>query len=384
MSEALAYSPSRAGAIAAAVVFRFLNLVAIGMGGNVLSGRSCPWGCLQEGISNWDAHWYSGIAAFGYSYVPGTDSNVAFFPAFPLLMRWSAQLAGGNFLWSGMAVSLGASLAALYLLARVSGLDFGIPAGRRSAILLSAAPTAFFFALPYADSLLLLCCVASIFAARRHRWFLASLFAGIAGTVRFTGVLLVIPLMWEFCEQNNWRLKDILTARCLRRLALLTIAPAGFVTYMIWLQVKFSEPLAFFKAQLDGWPHRTTWLLRPVWDTTVELTRPARHLGGMRPDLYWSYLLDISVLVVALALFVVAARKKMPGVYLLWWGVALIFPLMSGTTHSFARYTLVAFPLFISAALVLRKRMAFVVAVAVSVALQLLLARAHGMGWWVG
>lgn len=384
MSEGAAYSPSRAGVIAAAVVFRVLDLVAIGMGGKVLSGRSCPWGCLQEGISNWDAHWYSGIAAFGYSYIPGTDSNVAFFPAFPLLMRWSAQLTGGNYLWSGLAVSLLASLAGIFLVAGLARSDFGTPAGRRSAILLSGAPAAFFFALPYADSLLLLCCVASIFAARRHRWFLASLFAGFASTVRVTGALLVISLVWEFCEQNNWRLKEIFTARSSKRLALLAIAPMGIVAYMIWLQARFSEPLAFFKAQLDGWPHRTTWLLRPVWDTTVELTRPARHLGGMRPDLYWSYALDIAVLVVAAGLFVAAARKKMPGVYLLWWGVALIFPLMSGTTHSFARYTLVAFPLFISAALVLRRRAVFMPVVAASLALQLVLARAHGMGWWVG
>lgn len=384
MSEGAGYSPSRAGVIAAAVVFRALDLAANGIGGKVLSGRSCSWGCLQEGISNWDAHWYSGIAAFGYSYIPGTDSNVAFFPAFPLLMRWSAPLAGGNYLWSGLAVSLAASFVALSLVARLGGSDFGTPAGRRSAILLSAAPTAFFFALPYADSLLLLCCVVSIFAARRHRWFLASLFAAFAGTVRVTGALLVIPLLWEFCEQNGWRFREILTPRSSRRLALIAIAPMGIVAYMIWLQTRFSEPLAFLKAQLDGWPHRTTWFLRPVWDTTVELTRPARHLGGMRPDLYWSYALDIAVLVVAVALFVAALRKKMPGVYLLWWGVALIFPLMSGTTHSFARYALVAFPLFVAAALVLRKRVAFVPVVAVSLILQLVLARSHGMGWWVG
>lgn len=384
MSEGAAYSPSRAGVIAAAVGFRVLDLIAIGLGGKVLSGRSCPWGCLQEGMSNWDAHWYSGIAAFGYSYIPGADSNVAFFPAFPLLMRWSAPLAGGNYLWSGLAVSLLASLVALFLVARLAGSDFGTPAGRRSAILLSGAPTAFFFALPYADSVLLLCCVASIFSARRHRWFLASLFAGLAGTVRVTGALLVIPLLWEFGEQNKWRLREVFTARSSRRLALLAIAPLGIVTYMVWLQARFSEPLAFFKAQLDGWPHRTTWLLRPVWDTTVELTRPARHLRGIRPDLYWSYALDIAVLVAAVALFVAAVRKKVPAVYLLWWGVALIFPLMSGTTHSFARYTLIAFPLYVAAALVLRRRVAFVPVVVISLLFQLVLARAHGMGWWVG
>ncbi|RIK09558.1 MAG: hypothetical protein DCC49_05890 [Acidobacteria bacterium] len=384
MSEGPAYSPTRASTVAAIVFFRVLDLVAIGLGGRVLSGRSCPWGCLQEGISNWDAHWYSGIAAFGYSYIPGTDSNAAFFPAFPLLMRWGAPLFGGNYLWSGLAVSLLASVAALVFLVRLVRADFGTPAARRSAILLSAAPTAFFFALPYADALLLMLCVISIFAARRRRWLSATLLAGLAGTVRVTGALLVIPLLWEFCEQNSWRVREVFTARSLRRLLLLAIAPLGIVAYMIWLQIRFSEPLAFFKAQLDGWPHRTTWLLRPVWDTGVELTRPGKHLGGLRPDLYWSYALDIAVLVAAAVLFVTAMRRRMPGVYLLWWGVALIFPLMSGTTHSFARYTLVAFPLYVAAALVLRRRAAFLGVASASLVLQLVLARAHGMGWWVG
>lgn len=384
MAEDVQFSPSRAATVGSVVALRLLDLTALGVGGRALSGRPCPVGCLQEGIANWDAHWYSGIAAFGYSYIPGTDSNVAFFPAFPLLMRWTAPLTGGNYLWSGLAVSLAVSFVAVLLAGRLMSFDYGATVGRRMVILLSASPVAFFFALPYADGLLLLFCVLSLFAARRRLWLWAAIFAAAAGTVRITGALLLIPLIWELCEQHGWRLRELLSARGAARLATLAIAPVGIGAYMLWLGAKFSEPFAFVKAQLDGWPHRTTWALRPVWDTVVELARPWRHLGGLRPDLYWAYALDITVLIVATVLFVMAIRRKMPVVYLLWWGLALIFPIMSGTTNSLARYSLIAFPMYGAAAVLFRKRGAFQAVAAACVLAQMALAYAHGAGRWVG
>src|SRR5688500_6462153 len=39
------------------------------------------------GWAQWDSCWYHRIASDGYSYVPGMQSTVAFFPAYPLVVR---------------------------------------------------------------------------------------------------------------------------------------------------------------------------------------------------------------------------------------------------------------------------------------------------------
>src|SRR5215218_8167016 len=39
------------------------------------------------GWAQWDSGWYHEIAANGYSYVVGQQSTVAFFPAYPLVVR---------------------------------------------------------------------------------------------------------------------------------------------------------------------------------------------------------------------------------------------------------------------------------------------------------
>lgn len=37
--------------------------------------------------SRWDAGWYQHIAKHGYQFIPGRESNAAFFPIYPMLMR---------------------------------------------------------------------------------------------------------------------------------------------------------------------------------------------------------------------------------------------------------------------------------------------------------
>jgi Gpi18-like mannosyltransferase len=46
------------------------------------------------GWAQWDSGWYRQIAMEGYSYVVGRQSTVAFFPAYPLVVRGARLLVG--------------------------------------------------------------------------------------------------------------------------------------------------------------------------------------------------------------------------------------------------------------------------------------------------
>lgn len=369
--------------IAATVALRVGDLAATARGGRVSVGSCAPLRCLQEGISVWDAHWYAGIAAAGYEYVRGADSNVAFFPGYPLLMRYGAALGGGNYLLAGLMISLVAGIAGVMLLKNLAGLDFGAAAGSRAALLLAAAPTAFFLAVPYADALLLLLVLLTFVGARRRIWWLACLAAGLAGGVRITGLALVVPVLWEMGEALDWSVRKVLSAAGLRVVGWIPLAVAGATAWGIWLGVRFGEPLASVKAQFAGWPHERTWVLEPVRQTIVWLMQPSGFLSGTRPDLWWAYLLDIVTLAVMAAL-AIAARHKLIGSYWLWWGIVVAISLMTGTTNSLARYALTVFPMFIAAAVVLRRGRFIWPVIGAGVLAQLVAAYHFGMGWWVG
>src|SRR5688572_27974358 len=61
------------------------------------------------GWAQWDSGWYHRIASDGYSWVAGQQSTVAFFPAYPLVVRAFGVLVDDPYL-AGIAVTFLAGL----------------------------------------------------------------------------------------------------------------------------------------------------------------------------------------------------------------------------------------------------------------------------------
>jgi hypothetical protein len=92
-----------------------------------------------------------------------------------------------------------------------------------------------------------------LYAARRSLWLLAAVAAALAGTVRTFGVLLLIPLAYEY-----WRVY-----RRPRWSALwLALVPVGLLAYALYCRVTTGDWLAFAHAQ-DHWHRGYTWPLLP-------------------------------------------------------------------------------------------------------------------------
>jgi hypothetical protein len=64
-----------------------------------------------------DSGWYYVIASNGYSYTPGHQSPIAFFPAFPLVVRGAGHLLGGDFSTAAGLVTLLAGAGVVLLFA---------------------------------------------------------------------------------------------------------------------------------------------------------------------------------------------------------------------------------------------------------------------------
>ncbi len=363
------------------LLLRLADLAALAAGGASLSGSLATG--LREAVVNWDGHWYLGIAADGYSYNPGTDSNVGFFPAFPLTMRWVGDFFEVSYVWAGLAVSLVASVLVFPLLYQLVRSRLGEKAAEGAVVAAAVFPTGFFLALPYPEALFAVCVFAAFFYGSKGRWVPAAAGAFVAGCMKPFGVLLSPSFAWIALELGGWKLRGLRRRSAWGALLVAGAAVAGLGAYAAFLQARFGHPLAFYAAQMDGWPHRRSTVVEPVIRTAAELLHPASYMRGPRPDLYWAYLLDLVVVAVSAACLLVAG-KRMEGSWILFWVGLISIPLLSGTTNSFARYQLASFPLFAALGLARTRGVVWVLVAVTSGAFQVLLAYLFGRGWWIG
>lgn len=198
----------------------------------------------------WDGGWYGTIARLGYHTEPPLAPTVAFWPLFPRLVRLFGDLVGGSGLHlGGVLIPLCAYLAALFSLHRLVCERWGPRVARRSVLLLSVFPSAFFFSVAYPSSLLLLCTVACFAYARRGRWWLAGGAGLLAALADVSGVLLVAPLACEYARQRPsapWMLRW--------EAAAVASPILGLGLFMAYLQLRVGDALAFVHAA-GLWKH---------------------------------------------------------------------------------------------------------------------------------
>src|SRR5579862_4410 len=120
---------------------------------------------LARAYSTWDAQHYLELSETGYH--AGQMTN-AFFPLFPLLIHL-ATFVFRNSLVAALVIANLCSLAGFYLLFIFVEERFGRGAAGDTILLYLAFPTAFFFSLPYSESLFLLLITAFFLLLFRDR-----------------------------------------------------------------------------------------------------------------------------------------------------------------------------------------------------------------------
>jgi hypothetical protein len=217
-----------------------------------------PGGPLPDGILRswyqWDSVWFTRIAEHGY---PATGPYApAFFPLYPLLMAALNPILPGDAFVAGLVVASLAALAALVLLHRLidtepPGTEPADPGTASRALwYLVAFPTGFFLTAAYNTGLFLALTVGSVYAMRRERWWLAGLLAALAGATRSSGLLLLVPMAYEYLRVHGRRIRpDVLS---------LALVPAGLLGFMAYTWRALGDPLAFLHAQRH-WSRQVEW-----------------------------------------------------------------------------------------------------------------------------
>src|SRR5262249_33850510 len=150
-------------------------------------------------FARYDSGYFEGIAWDGYAPLAGGRSNIAYFPMYPLLIRYVARLFGRHHATYFIAaigvawVCFVLAMVALYYLAR---LDLDRRQAERAVLLTAIFPFAFFFGVAYSESTFLLFAVLAFYLFRTRRWLLGGVCGAVATATRVPGILILPPLAW--------------------------------------------------------------------------------------------------------------------------------------------------------------------------------------------
>ncbi|MGH2881314.1 MAG: mannosyltransferase family protein [Solirubrobacteraceae bacterium] len=333
--------------------------------------HSGPLNMLLSPSARWDSVWYLQIAAHGYFNPASTN----FYPLYPLLVGLGTRLSD-NAIVAGIAISIGATAAALTLLYRLALVDLDQPAARMTVLLVAVFPTSLFLSAVYPTSLFLLLTIAAVYAARRERWALAGLCGGLSAATSSDGILLIVvlALMYLYGPRGRAPLRDRTRTwwrprfPIQRDIAWLVLVPAGLGAYLAYLLVAHGAPLVPFRAANQDWGHsfgpplasiveaigRVPADLRAVLDRTTTAIGPGDPISWQSRNL-----IDVAFLGLAVATVGIAWRR-VPRVYVIFAMVQLAevtsFPTGTEPMIGLARYMLPMFALSMGAGAYLAER----------------------------
>jgi hypothetical protein len=306
--------------------------------------------------SHFDGRWYLTIARDGYQWIPNEQNGVAFFPLYPMLMRFGGLLAGGSdqaFLIAGIVISnLALIIAIIYMMALLLMDGHDQITAKRAAWYVLIFPTSFFLSAVYPMSLFMALAAAAFYHARKQQWNVVGFLAGLAALSRPDGVLLTAGLFVEYLHQRGFSFR--------RDLLWLAWGPIGTLSWMAFQWRQFGDPLAFIAAQ-------KAWSSCPLW-TVLQSSHAGLQLGP-------------TALFIVLA--ILAIRRLRPS-YTAFFAIMFGVMLSASRFWSITRFILVLFPAFMMLAIVARRwRIVHLLYTGMSMPLTVILMMRFSLSLWV-
>ena len=321
----------------------------------LVAARSTPWltgptgwppdlGRRVTPLARWDSGWYVSIAESGYEAPPsrvGQETNHAFFPLYPALMRGVARATGLDASRAGALVSAAALLGAVVLFGAWTRRRFGEERVWPALLALLAFPPSFFFAAVYTEALLVFLALAAILALETDRDFAAFAAGLLTGLTRISGLVLAPALFLVSWRRSREAGRPV--PQALLRAGLAGASPlAGFGLFCLYFRERFGDALLFVRAQhnwsreaktvFDGPRLILQEIVRDLTTGHVFAKSPVRTMEG------------VFLLLFLFLAWRLAARRLFPEALYVFLTVAIVFT--SGTLESGGRYVLPAFPAF--------------------------------------
>lgn len=281
---------------------------------------------------NFDGVHYIRIANQAYS----NQHTQAFFPGYPLIVRGAKEVIEIIPMDERVPVILGALLVSniafffgLVIFYKLLKGIYDRKIALWSTIFMLTFPTSFYFGSAYTEGMFFLMIISSFYLLEKKRILAASIIGSFASATRLIGVFMAPALM--FYQKK-------------RSLMPLFIVPIGFLLYVLFLQIKYDNPLYFLTAQDVFQQDRSTTkivLLPQVFYRYVKILISTQGLA------FAIAALELISTVFVFACLFFAWRMKMRTQWLIFSFFAVIVPTLTGTLVSMPRYIAIAFPIYI-------------------------------------
>ena len=303
----------------------------------------------QGGLLDMGSLWYRGdvanylsIARDGYGLGGDAVHHLAFFPLYP----WLVRLLGSSFA-GGLILSNLCAVAAGYLLYELTLQDGDRAAAVRAAKFSILFPASFLLGVPLSDGLFLLLSVLCLLLCRKKHWFLGSLVGGLAALTRSFGILLLVPVGWEYAlavcklHRSQKQTSGRKTARAVLWGVCLLLIPLGLAGYLGLNQVVAGNPFAFLTEQKESWNQTLGLFFHTAGyqlDQLLSCNDAGSALGLWLPNLV--------ALLGGLVLLLVGQKRIRPS-YVAYYLVYFVVSMGSGWLLSAPRYLAGLFPVYI-------------------------------------
>ena len=278
-------------------------------------------------LGAWDGRWYRTVAANGYLLEPGRQSDPAFFPLYPMLLR-ALHATGIGYVTSGLILSNAMLLAALVAFELFTRELFGVRFARRATVYLAIFPMGFVFSMEYPESLVLFAISLAGLAALRRRWLFVAVITALATLARPEALFSSLALLPLALQERSSPTRGLALGAVL--------APvAALASFAVYLQLTLHDAFAWTHAE-RAWGRKFT---------PLGLYRAIEHLPSAIDGNAW-VVRNVGFFILYLALLWIAWRAGVPRAWIAAAATIVVLPTFSGSFHSVGRFGLLAPALF--------------------------------------
>ncbi|HEV7899715.1 MAG TPA: mannosyltransferase family protein [Planosporangium sp.] len=206
-------------------------------------------------LLSWDSGWFVRVARDGYPRGPlsalgdnDAGGSLAFFPGYPLLVRYLHYTTGLGFETAALAVSWIAAAVAAVLLFALGRRLYDTRVATILTLLFCAQPMSVVLSMGYSEGLFVAFVAGALLAAHRRSWLGAGLLGLAAALTRPTGAALAVAVavaaLIEVRERRAGRWRPV---------AAVVPGLLGVPAYLWWVGQRAGSWHAWFDIQTAGW-----------------------------------------------------------------------------------------------------------------------------------